>query len=193
LLLKAAEKTFAEKGYNGARVAEIAARAGLDKRLIFYYFKSKEGLYAQIMEDFFQRAQPLLQGFLLKGTSKNQRARLERFLETMTEFIYQHRDPIRILFREFLDRGILLDSLTVQYVLPILHIWKVHYPNFFSITSEEKQESDHMLLTLSGMSLFYFLVAPLLEKLWKEDPLSPGHIKTRKKIIQRLLQAFDRF
>lgn len=189
MLLRTAEKVFAEKGYTGARVAEIAARAGQDKRLIFYYFKSKEGLYSTIMENFFQRAQPLLQGFLRKGTGSNQKVRLRRFLENMTEFIYQHRDPIRILFREFLDGGILLDSLTGEYVLPILRIWKAHYPVFFDVASKEKRESDHMLLALSGISLLYFLVAPLMEKAWKEDPLSPIHIETRKKIIQRLLQA----
>ena len=189
ILLRTAEKVFAEKGYHGARVAEIAVRAGLDKRLIFYYFRSKEGLYSQIMEDFFQRAHPLLQGFVSRGTGSNHNVRLRTFLENMTEFIYQHRDPVRILFREFLDGGILLDSLTGQYALPILHIWKAHYPELFGVRSKERREADHMLLTLSGMSLFYFLVAPLMEKAWNEDPLSPGHIETRKKIIQRLFQA----
>ena len=36
-ILRAGESVFAEKGYSGARVAEIADKAGLDKRLIFYY------------------------------------------------------------------------------------------------------------------------------------------------------------
>ncbi len=191
LLLKTAEKIFAEKGYNGARVAEIAAQAGVDKRLIFYYFHSKQGLYAQIMEEFFREVQPLLGAFLRKSSARTQRVKLETFLENMTDFICHHRDPIRILFREFLDGGILLDRLTREYVQPILALWQSYYPSFFHDTSEECRESDHMLLSLSGISLFYFLVVPLLEKMWGEDPLSTSHIQTRKRIVHRLLSAFE--
>lgn len=46
LILGAACAEFAEHGYAGARVARIAARANVNKQLIFYYFGSKAGLYA---------------------------------------------------------------------------------------------------------------------------------------------------
>ncbi|SMD14797.1 TetR/AcrR family transcriptional regulator [Kibdelosporangium aridum] len=45
VLLAAAYEEFAEKGYAGARVHEIAARANVNKQLINYYFGGKEGLY----------------------------------------------------------------------------------------------------------------------------------------------------
>lgn len=44
-LLEAAMTEFAANGYEGARVGEIAARAGVNKQLISYYFGGKEGLY----------------------------------------------------------------------------------------------------------------------------------------------------
>ncbi|MFC4333984.1 TetR/AcrR family transcriptional regulator [Salininema proteolyticum] len=44
-LLDAALTEFSAKGYSGARVGEIAARAGVNKQLISYYFGGKEGLY----------------------------------------------------------------------------------------------------------------------------------------------------
>jgi TetR/AcrR family transcriptional regulator len=46
LILGAACTEFAEHGFAGARVARIAARANVNKQLIFYYFGSKAGLYA---------------------------------------------------------------------------------------------------------------------------------------------------
>jgi AcrR family transcriptional regulator len=49
-LLEAALDEFAAKGYAGARVSDIAARAGLNKQLITYYFGGKRGLY-QALED----------------------------------------------------------------------------------------------------------------------------------------------
>ncbi|WP_432587034.1 TetR family transcriptional regulator [Streptomyces sp. HD1123-B1] len=48
LLLEAAMDEFAEKGYAGARVQDIADRAGVNKQLINYHFGGKEGLYKEI-------------------------------------------------------------------------------------------------------------------------------------------------
>lgn len=48
LLLEAALDEFAAKGFSGARVAEIAARAGVNRQLISYYFGGKEGLYREL-------------------------------------------------------------------------------------------------------------------------------------------------
>lgn len=48
LILDAATEEFAAKGFAGARVSEIAARAGVNQQLIAYYFDSKEGLYREI-------------------------------------------------------------------------------------------------------------------------------------------------
>jgi AcrR family transcriptional regulator len=45
-VLNAARAEFGEHGYAGARVGRVAARAGLNKQLIYYYFGSKSGLYA---------------------------------------------------------------------------------------------------------------------------------------------------
>jgi len=55
LLLAAALDEFAEKGFAGARVQDIAARAGVNKQLINYYFDSKEGLYRSLQELWLQR------------------------------------------------------------------------------------------------------------------------------------------
>ncbi|GAB3405915.1 TetR/AcrR family transcriptional regulator [Flindersiella endophytica] len=53
-ILEAATDEFAAHGYAGARVSEIAARAGANKQLISYYFGGKEGLYRAITEQWLQ-------------------------------------------------------------------------------------------------------------------------------------------
>jgi AcrR family transcriptional regulator len=50
-ILDAALAEFADKGLAGARVDEIAARTATTKRMIYYYFGSKEGLYAAVLEE----------------------------------------------------------------------------------------------------------------------------------------------
>jgi len=49
-LLEMATKLFAEKGYAGTSVREIVDRAGVSKPVLYYYFKSKEGLFYAILE-----------------------------------------------------------------------------------------------------------------------------------------------
>ena len=52
-ILDAALAEFADKGLSGARVDEIAARTATTKRMIYYYFGSKEGLYAAVLEEMY--------------------------------------------------------------------------------------------------------------------------------------------
>jgi TetR/AcrR family transcriptional regulator len=49
-ILSAAEEEFARHGLNGARTEAIAARTGVTKAMIYYYFGSKEGLYRAVLQ-----------------------------------------------------------------------------------------------------------------------------------------------
>jgi AcrR family transcriptional regulator len=49
-ILAVATREFAEHGYSGARVDEIAERTRTTKRMLYYYFGSKEGLYTEVLE-----------------------------------------------------------------------------------------------------------------------------------------------
>lgn len=53
-ILSAARAEFSARGLRGARVNEIAARSGLNKQLIYYYFGSKEALYQAALEDVYR-------------------------------------------------------------------------------------------------------------------------------------------
>ncbi|GAB3976989.1 TetR/AcrR family transcriptional regulator [Actinoallomurus acanthiterrae] len=55
VLLDAALEEFADKGFAGARVREISARAGVSKDLINYHFGGKEGLYAEVQRAWLRR------------------------------------------------------------------------------------------------------------------------------------------
>ena len=49
-LLETATELFAEKGYAATSVREIVERAGVSKPVLYYYFKSKEGLFYAILD-----------------------------------------------------------------------------------------------------------------------------------------------
>ncbi|WP_028239736.1 TetR/AcrR family transcriptional regulator [Stutzerimonas azotifigens] len=58
LILRAASQEFAEKGFAATKTSDIADRAGLPKPNVYYYFKSKENLYREVLESI---VEPLLE------------------------------------------------------------------------------------------------------------------------------------
>jgi AcrR family transcriptional regulator len=54
-ILDVAFKEFADNGYSGARVDEIAAQTRTSKRMIYYYFESKDGLYKAVLAEYYTR------------------------------------------------------------------------------------------------------------------------------------------
>ena len=54
-ILSAATDEFAQHGLAGARVDRIAERAGINKRMLYYYFGQKEGLFLAVLEGAYQR------------------------------------------------------------------------------------------------------------------------------------------
>ena len=85
LLLDAALEEFAAKGYAGARTQDIAARAGVNKQLIAYYFGGKEGLYRAVGEQWFALEQDfaapdMLLADLVDAYARNIDRRMARLL-----------------------------------------------------------------------------------------------------------------
>ena len=94
-LLAAALDEFAAKGFAGARVQDIARRAGVNKQLISYYFGGKEGLYREL-----QRSREEAEaGFAGPGTSIDELA-----LRYLREGLADPR-PIRLMLWRGLDTG----------------------------------------------------------------------------------------
>jgi AcrR family transcriptional regulator len=58
-ILDVARREFVENGLSGARINEIAAQTQTSKRMIYYYFTDKEGLYRAVLEDAYSRIRAL--------------------------------------------------------------------------------------------------------------------------------------
>ncbi len=53
-IFRAAAHEFAKRGYDAAGVDRIAARAHVNKAMIYYHFGSKQGLYVEVLRDMFR-------------------------------------------------------------------------------------------------------------------------------------------
>src|SRR6266481_9053137 len=84
-ILQAALEEFAHEGPSGARTDEIARRAGVNKALLYYYFKDKEGLYAAALEHVFSGLHERVAAVLDRG---NLRPREKLLLYVQSHFDY---------------------------------------------------------------------------------------------------------
>jgi len=94
-LLETATELFADKGYAGTSVREIVDRAGVSKPVLYYYFKSKEGLFYAILEWAAEVQQGILNEiFATSGTV------LERFIffyRRISEGVLQYQNLYKMI------------------------------------------------------------------------------------------------
>ncbi len=102
-ILEVATQEFAEKGLAGARIDEIAAATRTSKRMIYYYFGSKEGLYIAVLEEAYRRVRSIEAEQQLEGLPPEQA--LRRLVEFT--FDHHHNNPayIRLVASENMNRA----------------------------------------------------------------------------------------
>lgn len=107
-ILKAAEEVFAEKGFDGARVDEIAKRAGVNKALIYYYFASKDQILAELskkhLQEMIDNKKELLNGNNLEqGLTRDA---VGKFIELTLSTLSERKNFFQIVLTEALkDTG----------------------------------------------------------------------------------------
>ena len=103
-ILEVATREFARKGYGGARVDAIAARTRTSKRMIYYYFGGKEGLYLAVLEEAYSSIRRT------EATLDLERLPPEKALSTLVAFTfdYQNAHPefVRLVMNENILDGI---------------------------------------------------------------------------------------
>lgn len=102
-ILDVAFAEFAEKGLSGANTDEIAARANVTKRLIFYYFKSKEQLFTSVLEMVYERMRHSEEELRLDKLSP--RAAMRRLVEFTFDFDNSNPGFVRLVTIENIHRG----------------------------------------------------------------------------------------
>ena len=101
-ILKAAEKLFAAKGFDAARVDDIAEKAGVNKALIYYYFKSKRDVLEQLFNNLVEELIELVHDSLEQYVNFESVEDMAQELETYYDFMESKEDTIRIMMMESL-------------------------------------------------------------------------------------------
>lgn len=101
-MLEVADRLFAERGYRGASMEEIAAGVGVTKPMLYAYFGSKQGLYLACLQ---RSGELLMERLLAVDASQSGEQRLRAGIEAFFSFVDEHREGWRVLFREAASGG----------------------------------------------------------------------------------------
>jgi len=96
-LLAIGRAVFAERGFEGASVEEIAARAGVSKPVVYEHFGGKEGLYAVVVD---RETEALLSRVTAALADDHPRVMLERAALALLDYVEESTDGFRILVRD---------------------------------------------------------------------------------------------
>ena len=105
-IIDMATREFAEKGYSGARVDEIAARTRTSKRMIYYYFGGKEGLYIAVLENAYGRIRTIEGSLDLEHQPADEA--LRRLVAFTFDYQNAHPEFIRLVMNENILNGVYL-------------------------------------------------------------------------------------
>lgn len=181
-ILEAALGEFAANGLAGGRTEQIAAAAGVNKALLYYYFESKEKLYAAALEMVSGRVRDRSMAVFLREATPGERllrAALDHFDRILTQREFQSLMQQEMMR---LHRG-------EEGMLPILvkRIFAPMQTMFFAMVREgvesgELIEADPMQLILSalGANVFYFMSAPMWRLVAPIEPFDPEVLRARR-------------
>ncbi len=161
-ILDAASSAFAEDGFAGARVDEIARRAGVNKAMLYYHFGDKQALYREVLTRNFGRIEKALEESLSDEGSASER--LLAVISTVERAIAANPDHPRIVLREFASGAASLPPEVLERMLGLID----HRPNLLDegARNGEFRPTDPMMthLCLIGALLMLNVVAPLRER-----------------------------
>lgn len=192
-ILEVATIEFGEKGLDGARIDEIAAATKTSKRMIYYYFSSKEGLYRAVLEDIYQRMRTIEAGLRLADLSP------EEALRRLVGFTFDHHhcneNFIRLVMSENMQRGAYLaQSKSIQdlNVPAIAAIQELYDRGVAAGVFRTGLDPVDIHASISALTFFNVSNRHTFGLIFKQDPAAPEAIAARRNSIIDMVLRYVR-
>src|ERR1700748_447005 len=189
--LAAGGREFAASGLAGARVDEIAARAGVNKQLVYHYFGDKDALYLAVLEWVYEEIRTQERKLNLEGLPPEQA--IKKLIESSFDHLAAHPDFIVLPNDE--NRG------GAQHVRHSRKLEAMHSPLVSMVSKILNQgvragtfrrgiNPVHLYISIAGLSYFFFSNTPTLSAIFGKDLRSAVAKRARRRhVVDLVLQA----
>jgi AcrR family transcriptional regulator len=190
-IIEVATREFSEKGFSGARVDEIAAKTSTSKRMIYYYFKDKEGLYLAVLEESYANIRKIEQGLNLGNLSP------AMALVKLTEFTFNyqnsHPDFVRLVMVENIHNGVHLansEKISGLNVSILETLETVYRRGVAEGTFRPGLDIIDIHMTISALSFFNVSNRATFGQIFRRDMSSPEALAVRCKVVSETVLRY---
>jgi AcrR family transcriptional regulator len=190
-ILRAAMAEFSESGLAGARMESIAERAGINKRLIYYYFGNKEALFLSALETTYADIREAERALQLESLSPGDAVR--RLVAFTWEHYLKHPEFLTLLNNENLHRAKHLkhskriremNSPLVQLLGEVLERGRREG------TFRAGVDPVHLYISIAGLAYFYLSNNSTLSTIFARDLMSPKALSERLSHITDVVMGY---
>jgi AcrR family transcriptional regulator len=189
IILEAAADEFAEFGLAGARVDRIAARANINKAMIYYHFGSKEKLYQAVIDDHVGRIAAFAAAQDLDAADLT--AVIEKIAGYMNALFGERRSFAPIFLREAAAGGDRLRDSFVRFIRESGITARFKSLIEYGQAAGQFREIDakHAIASFIGMNIFYQLMAPVINRVWEIEDEDKFRSERPKAVVDLFLHG----
>lgn len=168
-LFAAAATEFAARGFAGANVDRIALAARVNKAMLYYHFKSKAGLYHEVLRDMFQAVEARMD--TARTTRPDPAARIKALVQAIAREAEARPHFPAIWLREIADGGVRVDKGTMATIVGVLG--QLAGAVEAGVAARRFTRANPLLVQFGivGPLLMFFATAPLRRR----APMSKAH------------------
>ena len=187
VILHAAEEEFARSGLAGARTDAIAASAGVNKAMLYYYFKSKDQLYEAVVEDHFKGFQE--KAIAVLEADAPARKVLMNYVELHFDFISARHRYASLYQQLMFSGGKPMERLVKKYFAPRAEALDRLLERGMKNGEFRRTDRRHTAVSITALIVFYFSAAPpVLQIIGKLDAFTEANLSIRKKEVMDFIR-----
>jgi len=183
-ILDVATRHFAERGYEGTSMSDVAEAVGVRKASLFYHFETKDALYEAVIDRLIATiATPLGAAYDGEGTWEE---RLVNAADTVTAMVASHPYAARLLLREAMDWGPVVRGKLAGHAVAVLEMSAAFIragqeAGVFAKTADAKQ----IMVSLVGLHFVPFALGQLFELFTGKQPFDPKFVEERRAAVRQ--------